>query len=424
LIFVIFQIIIIFNTPLVSWDESVYLGMGKFIYSNGTVGLFESFRPTMLPLLSGMGWKLGLNTVTFGRSLALIFSVANLVAFYFVSKQFFKKRMAMLASLLLAIMPTYFIYTTQVFTGIIASFFVLLAFYFYLKRKYYWMSVFAGIATITRFPAGMFFVLFLIFMIVKKEKLAVLTKSILCFLVFISPYFIINYLFGNGLLSPVLSALIHQNNYVFQQDFGFYIKEMIMQALFLIFTLPGIYYVIKNKKWDLLLLFLVPLIYFTYIVNKQARFMNLFLPFVILVAVYGFYELLKNLKKSKVNTFALLAFLLISMILSISVIVNDLKLDTSIEEFKIDFEGTILTTDPIFSAYNDNKFLPLYFDISSGNNALNFFEDDAELIIYSDVYPCEVYENSLECEQLKNKLEKNIFAKKLVKETIHYKFFK
>ena len=64
------------------WDSAVYIGMGKHIYSLGKSGLWEESRPLILPLILGLGWKLGLNVVYFGRAISLIFSAITIFLTY------------------------------------------------------------------------------------------------------------------------------------------------------------------------------------------------------------------------------------------------------------------------------------------------------------------------------------------------------
>ena len=49
------------------WDSAVYIGMGKFIFSGGQLGLWEHLRPLMWPSFIGFLWKLGFNPVIAGR---------------------------------------------------------------------------------------------------------------------------------------------------------------------------------------------------------------------------------------------------------------------------------------------------------------------------------------------------------------------
>ena len=41
----------------VLWDSSVYIGMGKYIFSLGKIGLWESSRAVVWSLLLGLLWK-------------------------------------------------------------------------------------------------------------------------------------------------------------------------------------------------------------------------------------------------------------------------------------------------------------------------------------------------------------------------------
>ena len=56
-LFLIFKLSLLFTYHDTRWDESVYMGMGKYIYSNGQIGLWEDIRPIVLPLILGLFWK-------------------------------------------------------------------------------------------------------------------------------------------------------------------------------------------------------------------------------------------------------------------------------------------------------------------------------------------------------------------------------
>ena len=49
------------------WDSHVYIGMGKYLFSGGEKGVWESFRPLIHPLILGSIWKLKLNVVLIGK---------------------------------------------------------------------------------------------------------------------------------------------------------------------------------------------------------------------------------------------------------------------------------------------------------------------------------------------------------------------
>jgi len=64
---------------LPGWDESVYIGMGKYIYSHGAIGLWESIRPINLPLITGAFWAAGLNPILFGEITIMLFASATII---------------------------------------------------------------------------------------------------------------------------------------------------------------------------------------------------------------------------------------------------------------------------------------------------------------------------------------------------------
>ena len=55
-------IYLLINYPL-WWDSYVYIGMGKYIFSGGKIGMWESFRPLIHPLILGVLWKLKLDVI-------------------------------------------------------------------------------------------------------------------------------------------------------------------------------------------------------------------------------------------------------------------------------------------------------------------------------------------------------------------------
>ena len=63
------------------WDSQVYVAMGKYIFSHGQLGFWESFRPLVHPLLLGALWKMGLNPILVGKGLDVLFST---IAVYLV----------------------------------------------------------------------------------------------------------------------------------------------------------------------------------------------------------------------------------------------------------------------------------------------------------------------------------------------------
>ena len=107
------------------WDSSVYIGMGKYIYSAGEVGLYEASRPLVWPLMLGFFWKLGLDVILCGRLLVLIFGVGTIILTYLMAYELFDRKIALLSSLFLAFSPTFVFFYIE-FTFVCFLFFYML----------------------------------------------------------------------------------------------------------------------------------------------------------------------------------------------------------------------------------------------------------------------------------------------------------
>src|SRR3989344_870220 len=133
------------------WDSSVYIGMGKHIYSSGNSGLWESSRPLVMPLILGLGWKLGIDPVLFGRTLSILFSAAAILMVYLIGLELFSKKTALLAAFFTAFSFNFLFFSPNILTEIPSTFFVLAAFYFFLENRFFLMGIFSGLAIMTRF---------------------------------------------------------------------------------------------------------------------------------------------------------------------------------------------------------------------------------------------------------------------------------
>ena len=78
------------NWPL-WWDAHIYIGMGKYIFSSGQIGIWESFRPLIHPTIIGAIWKLGLNPIVWGKMLDLIFSLTAIFLLYKINEKVFRR---------------------------------------------------------------------------------------------------------------------------------------------------------------------------------------------------------------------------------------------------------------------------------------------------------------------------------------------
>ena len=107
------------------WDEAVYMGMGKYLFSSGNIGFWEIVRPIGLPLILGLIWKSGLNYLFFSEFMVILFSIGNIILTYMIGKKAVNKKVGFIASLMLAITSVFFLYTNYILTEIPSTFFIL-----------------------------------------------------------------------------------------------------------------------------------------------------------------------------------------------------------------------------------------------------------------------------------------------------------
>ena len=92
------------------WDSSVYLGMGKYIYSSGKSGLWEPSRPLPWPLIVGFFWKFNLDYIFWAKFVTVLLSIGCIVLTYIISKEIFDNRVGFYTALFLALSPTFFLF--------------------------------------------------------------------------------------------------------------------------------------------------------------------------------------------------------------------------------------------------------------------------------------------------------------------------
>ncbi|MEK6854312.1 MAG: glycosyltransferase family 39 protein [Nanoarchaeota archaeon] len=440
-LFAVAKLFFLFRYHLPIWDEAVYLGMGKYIYSLGSSGLWEMLRPPALPFLIGWVWKLKLPYTFFAEVITLLFGAASIYVSYLIADKVFSRKVAILAAALLATSPLFYLYSSFILTEVPALFFVLAALYFFIKRRYYFCGASAALAMLFKFPNGLVLVAIAAAVIISGlisrkplwPQLVKLVKVAASFFLVTLPFLAFNYVFYRAFTSnpydaifrPFILGVWHQSNPAKAiasplLNYLFYVVEAFKQHF--VFVLGAIaVFVFFKKKWYssvgkmLLASFLVVYAaYFTYIPNKDERFLILFLPAICLFTAAAFFETVNYFKGAKkhvghsishikaVRSFALVAAISL-LVLSFAVaaykdyhfyswrtssepaVVSELYKSVS----KLGIKGAVLTSEPVFSAYNDNPFFPYYFtyyeSIPQELKALNEWEQNKsfEAVIYS-----------------------------------------
>lgn len=311
----------------VVWDESVYLGMGKYIYSGGNSGLWEMIRPLGLPLVTGAFWKIGFDgadQVIACRILSIIISIGCIIVTFLITKELFNNKHALLSALILACTPIFFFYSNYILTDHISTLLLMLSILFLIKDKFMIGGVFGGLSFWFKFTNVLFIfalVLFLAYRLIsrvntnsiitsdRKDKKTIYTKhnkkygtkkyfeenkkylyALAIIILFVATYFGANYFIYRQHLNPFdatfkpyLDAAVYSSNpyqstsfdsfrsflyYIFYYPYNIIFNDTFG---FLVYTFLLIYFVklssilkkSETKESHILIMF----VFFTYIIH-------------------------------------------------------------------------------------------------------------------------------------------------------------
>lgn len=424
ILFFIIKVSYLLKTHNVIWDEAVYMGMGKYLFSFGDIGFWEIVRPIGLPLILGAVWKLGLDYILFSEFIAILFSIGNIILTYLIGKKIVNEKLGFIAAFILAITSVFFLYTNYILTGIPSTFFVLFGVYIYLKKHNLFLAgILCGIGALFRFPQALilisFILVFFILLLINKNIKSFLKKSFLLtsgFLLIHVPFLVFNYvMYGketsklwHALFRPwILGAWAQFNpaESVISSTLGsylynifYYVIHLFKENTLLIFIIPGLIFIFRRKLYKkegfnfIIVAFFIYFLYFTSILNKQPRFLIVFLPYAALIAAYGFYYFFLHTKKDRIRILIVI-FVIISLVGVISRDLSyydwrfkeELPMVRDYYKFFVDEEikGPILTTDPVPVAYVNAKFIPFYFSVDLGYNLYMSNKDSAFATIFS-----------------------------------------
>lgn len=353
------QLIYLFKQHSIWWDSSVYLGMGHYIFSFGKIGIWEPIRPLAWPLILGFFWKLGFNDILFGRLLSVCLSLGAVYMTYLIGRHF-NSDSAAIAALLLAFTPIFFKFSFGIFTDIPSVFLALLAIYFFLERKPYATGIFAALAFMTKFPQGMLFIILLILSIRRLKDAA---RMVIAFSAVVLPYFIFNMIMYKNPLLPLLwaSEIVKRAGvWIFSGPWYFYFIELLRQNMLYILAVLGIIVIFKRRQPLLLAVTAVFILYFSFHVHKEARFMLLFLPYMALLAAAGIKKLFRQ-------GWIFWAVAAISLFLLFTNLPSESQYsDEAIGYFKFlentnEVEGRIFSMHPAVNLYSPKAVEPMYF---------------------------------------------------------------
>jgi hypothetical protein len=448
--FFLIRILSLFRYHILIWDEAVYYGMGKYIFSGGHIGLWEDLRPLMLPLLLGISWKMGIS-LRMTEIIPILFSTGTVLLTYLIAKTVWNKQSAILASLFLMITPLFFLYSSYYLTEIPACFFALLAIYLYIRHRPFISGFIIGIAFLTKFPVVLILVSVLFSIVVmywRSKRTQAERKNLihdgfylilgfaivfLCFFVFNLVYYhdsAESGFFSTG-MHTLLKARMHEKNPFLTEVrpitffdwiyyYTFYVLRLFLQNPSLVCAILSLAYIAKKemsvnteKRRKLAMTstqllattliicsFLVFLLYFSIIENKQIRFGLLILPYLCMLAGYGAWKFFQDARK----TVSVIFVIIIGLFLCFSgyacykiYFYKPAQMPSAVQFFSGIPKNTIIATStPLFVVYSDDLFLPYYFSPKEGLALYPELMQRAEYLIFDDKsFRCE--EHDQEC---------------------------
>ena len=397
----------------VGWDEAVYLGMAKYIYSGGESGLWEDIRPPGLPLVLGLGWiALPSSFLFFSWVVALLFAVGAVILTFTIAKRY-DETIGMIAAGLLALTPVFFSSSSEIMSSIPATFFSLLALYLYLtKKNLVLVGLSAGGAFLFRFPQGLTFAaLFLIILIVHRSvrKLGSLTIG---FGAVVTAFLAFNFLMYqditgsavDAVFRPFLFAVRHQANPFHTESMFFYGKALLLQSALFAFALLGVF---SRRVRVFVVVSGLYIIYYTLIPNKQERFLLDFLPYLCILAGAGIVRAYKQVTFSFPLRVALvvLCFIPVGQMFFMDYSIYSEGDAEPLEHFFSSMPpGVVMTLTPLPAAYNDALFIPIYDNPTVALEIYHDWIDRVDYVLYfSDYYPCLTEDN--DCVGKKREME-------------------
>ena len=386
----IIRFFLFFQYHEVWWDSGVYIGMGKYIFSLGSAGLWEHLRPVLWPIVLGIGWKAGADVILFGRIMTFLLSIASIFVFYLITSKIFSKKAAAIASAMFAFSTIFFYMGFHLYTEIPTVFLVLLASYFFIEGRHYIAGTLFGLAFLAKFPAPLFFICALAILIYKRE----IRKSaylVLGFATPVIPFLIANQVFYGNFLLPMIagSRVINEVvgcNVLRYRPFYHYFYLILFDNPLNLFSLFGIFLFFRGCKKNFrknkmmvypFLCIVLPLAYFMQMHCRDYRYLMVFLPFIIMFSAYGISSMIRKRKY-----FAPAVFLILLLSLSLSFRFyeqNKQPVNYAAEEYFRFLSGTeteleIWAGDPTVSVYTDHKIGKIYYPIYDGSYAMLFFE--------------------------------------------------
>ena len=425
LLALIIRLIYYFKAPVIWWDEAIYVGMAKNLFSNGILGYWENFRPPVLPITLGVGWFVGIPVLLWANIIQLTVSLGAIFMVYVLGEKIYKHSGIVAAAILMA-MPVFLDFGDKILTSIPATLFALIAIWMVYKKKWYLAGLFLSLALLTRYVMGMVTlavgISVIISWLLSKNKLSEENINkyikkvgylILGFATTVLPYLIINQFMFKDALYPFKegSRVFSQyNNWLYDLGIMHYINQLFIQNYLLIFFIVGLLVFVLLKKWNepawnsLLLSAAFLAIYFFSMIHKESRFM---IPVWIMLSVFAGFGIIWiiNLAKkySKLLSRVAVVLFVFAFLFAVSHGLRteppSLFYESPMQDGKADFyhffeNGTMqdkmfIASSPLYTIYTNKPYTVLRSWELSGEVYRKFIDKIDYIAIDQCDHPCE-----------------------------------
>ncbi len=303
-----------FKSPLLIWDENVYLSNAR---SHISASHFtEDFRYPAVECLIAFGWAFTGESVLSARLIMILISTGFVLISYLCFKQHLK-RLAIIATILLVLNPLFVLWGFRIYTEMLTLLFIMSAYYLLGKKDHNFLAgALSALAFLSRFPAMLFPVsvgLFFLF----KRKYKPLISFCLGFAIALSPWLVFNLITYGNPIWDVLEYWKDVNQFTPIQPVIKQVLNFVHMLGLLILMLPlGIYNILKHrlKGYKLMFIYLaISLTYYFFVVHmKLMRYDLMVLPFLLILCFQGLELFPDKLKKWIIASMAISVIILFS----------------------------------------------------------------------------------------------------------------